>query len=263
MFGPKSQKQPERLLKINTTTHHVDIIPLVYDDDFWELEGQCVIKDHVYIILINVDYSGILIISVNLKTFKIKKINYSNEELFRGLIHYKCIDHESNLNFYCEKIPFIIIYDIVNDNWRTIENVNFVDYKNKFTTRMFMQSDEVAVFKKNQLPNYDEHVEINNFNVMKWKSGSFEGKRQFDDSFSYYFEFNGKLATIKNSQNAINRSRYIDKSKLIGPDEMEIYVLDLNPSLQCLCATRISEFNLDQSKLPKKLQNEIKQYLTI
>ncbi|GAB6024296.1 hypothetical protein CHUAL_008988 [Chamberlinius hualienensis] len=44
-------------------------------------------------------------------------------------------------------------------------------------------------------------------------------------------------------------------------EDMQIYFLNLNPSLKSLCAARILELNLDQSKLPKKLQDELKRYI--
>ncbi|GAB6024265.1 hypothetical protein CHUAL_008958 [Chamberlinius hualienensis] len=263
MYGSESRNEPDRVLKINTITHHVDNISLKYYEPNWKMDGMCVIKDHAYIFVKHSLYIGITIISVNLKTLEMQTIRCSDEELLNDPVHFKCVDQESNFNFYYSRNPFILIYDTVNDECRKIENVNFVDYKNQ---TQFLERDDVIVFKKNQLSHYNEFDEILNLNALKWRFGSVGGKRQSDDTFSHYFLFYGKLATIKNPQNSIGRSHdseVINKSNLPGSDDLTIYVLNLYPTLQSLCAIKIAEFNLDQSKLPKKLQNEIKQYVTI
>ncbi|GAB6024264.1 hypothetical protein CHUAL_008957 [Chamberlinius hualienensis] len=263
IYSLKRPNEQAKLLKINTITHHVDIINLDFDGNEWGFDGMCVIKDHVYVFVKHYKFTGILIVSVNLKTIEKKMIQFSNEECINDLLHFKCVDNESNINFFYAKKPFIAIFNTTKHNWRTIKNVNFADYENH---AQFMLSNDVVVFKKNQLPQYNILDEILNFNSMKWRFGSVGGKRQSDDTFSYYFEFYGKLATIKNPQNSIGRSHdpeAINKSNLPGSDDLKIYVLNLYPNLQSLCAIKIAEFNLDHSKLPKKLQNEIKQYVTI
>ncbi|GAB6024277.1 hypothetical protein CHUAL_008970 [Chamberlinius hualienensis] len=262
IFGRKDQNEPGKLLKINTITHRVDIINLDYDDLIWRLEGLCVIKDHAYVILKNMEFPRILIFSVNLKTFEIKEIQCSDQVILRGLTYFKCINHESNIIFYHPTKLFIVIYDTVNDEWRKIENVNFDCCEKKVVFRGVMLNNEFVAFKKTNLPYHREWVEIFNFSSMKWRFGNFESHPQFDDSFCSYFELNGKLATIKNSQNSINRSRYIDQSDLPGSDEMEIYILDLNTSLLSLCAIRIRELDLDYSELPKSIQNNLQKFIT-
>ncbi|GAB6024262.1 hypothetical protein CHUAL_008955 [Chamberlinius hualienensis] len=247
MCGHEKQNEPGKLLKINTITHHVDIITLDYDDRFWEIEGLCIIKDHAYVILINVNFSRISIISVNLKTYEMKTIQCSDEELFDDLTYFKCINHESNIIFYHQVNHFIVIYDTVNDEWRKIESVIDNGREMKVVFRGVMINNEFVAFKRTYLPYNREWVEIFNFNSMKWRFGNFGGHPQFDDSFCSYFELNGKIATIKNSQNAINRSRRINQTDLPGSDEMEIYIMDLNPSLETLSATRVRELNLDYS----------------
>ncbi|GAB6024254.1 hypothetical protein CHUAL_014237 [Chamberlinius hualienensis] len=91
---------------------------------------------------------------------------------------------------------------------------------------------------------------------MQWSIPNFSQHPQDGWTFTENCVFNNKIFIIKNSTNAEN----VIKMSLEISDDMEIYVLDLNPSLEALCAAKILELNLDQSKLPKKLQHELKKY---
>ncbi|GAB6025300.1 hypothetical protein CHUAL_010717 [Chamberlinius hualienensis] len=263
IFMPDYADFPHQLVKINTKSHEVDEFPKYEEINNSNKVGQCVIEDNVYILFNNHSTSKLSILTVNLKTFEKKLIQSRNSPPNKHFISLiiSAVGHE--ICCFNEIQPVIFVFNVVNSEWRKIEvSVIKTNDFERIEQILFVNSSEFVTLKHAVQPYFRKFIEILDFNKMQWRSADFLHFPQFDRSFTRYFQLNGNLAVVKNSPNSFQSNIYLDKEKIdLSNDDLEIYILDLNPSLKTLCSIRVLELSLDQSKLPKTIQNDLKQYI--
>ncbi|GAB6025301.1 hypothetical protein CHUAL_010718 [Chamberlinius hualienensis] len=257
LFGPQYNNLPDKLLRINTITHQVDNIQLDHGFNYSNIIGDCVIKDHYYIIFSDIEIRRLLVFAVNLKTLEKKLIQSPNSPLTSILREFNVGANGTDICCFNENQCIAFIFNTVNEEWKKIDNC-VVETNGKVRINQNINvNGELVVFKK------IGWTQIFNFNNQKWRKGHFSQHPKYDWTFTKYFEFNGKIVTIKNTENALKSLKESNgpKGNFDNGDELEIYILDLNPSLETLCYIRIIQLNLDRSKLPKKLQHQLKKYI--
>ncbi|GAB6024298.1 hypothetical protein CHUAL_008990 [Chamberlinius hualienensis] len=252
LIGPFYSSSSINLLMINTITHQKIDLNIDFQSDCLDIIDQYVIEDHIYIILHSGLKSELSILVVNLENFK-KKVFVNSNQCFKGYGIFSTAAHKCRIYCFNHQNSAIFIFNTVNNNWNEIFSSRAKVYDKESTYQNILMKDEVVSFKMAFKPYFRKWIEILDFRRMQWRIPNFSYHSQSDWTFTKYFTFNGKIFIIKNSPNVIKEYSLLH-SKLEDSDELEIYVLNLNPSLKSLCAARILELNLDQSKLPKKLQ---------
>ncbi|GAB6024261.1 hypothetical protein CHUAL_008954 [Chamberlinius hualienensis] len=248
------------LIKINTITKQINNININLNfnyHSYWNFIDQCVIMDHLYIIWLDRSEDVLSILSINLNTLEITG-PFSNISRRRIQDYPNLTAVPIGSEIYCllKMQTFMFVFNTENNEWREIYNFLNESYITDTIYQTIIINNEIMAFKRETNRKF---IEIFSFQTMKWRIPNYSVYPEDFVVFTNYFAFQGKIFTIRNSSNA--RKLYSEES--VNPEtvnEMEIYVLDLNPSLEALSAARILQLNLDQSKLPKKLQDQLKRY---
>ncbi|GAB6025302.1 hypothetical protein CHUAL_010719 [Chamberlinius hualienensis] len=252
-LGPKLSETDGKLLKINTITSQIEIIPLNCEFNLSKIFCKCVVKDHYYIVFHDDDKSNLLVLAVNLKTFEKKLIKIPSSLTISNFMWINVVVNETNIYCFDVRHWIIFVFNTVNNKWRKIKISAPIFDGNNFVN----VNGECVVFKTT------EWALIFNFQTLKWRKGHFSiCPKYYRMVFTKYFELNGKIVTIQTNESKRYGTCFHPRSRvLLDSDKLEIYILDLNLLLKTLCAARIIELNLDQSKLPKKMQDELKRYI--
>ncbi|GAB6031102.1 hypothetical protein CHUAL_007910 [Chamberlinius hualienensis] len=249
------------MIKISMVTGEVENIPFQFEIDHFGLHGgTCAINDQFYITFNDSSIDKLAILAINLLTLERRLIQSPISPSSQYVDRLILVTKGTDIYYFHGSEPVIYVFDTVNELWREIKNAD-VTLGRKVIYQDLMVNGEFVAFKRADSPYYptwSKWVEIFNFNTMKWRKGRFSDHPECDASFTHYFEFDKKIITIKNAnKNSISSS----SANLSDFSDLEVYVLNLNPSLEALCSAVVIQFNLNVSILPQKIQDELKRYL--
>ncbi|GAB6024297.1 hypothetical protein CHUAL_008989 [Chamberlinius hualienensis] len=242
------------LFMVHRITNEIKNINVYYNID-WYSKQLCVIEDYVYIIWLQQQQDALSILSINLNTFEMNgPFSVPSRPYLRFIPILTVAPVGSEIYCFLKMEPFMFVFNTENNKWREITNYLNEPYDKYIIDHKIIINDELMTLKTDFNRKW---IEMFNFKTMKWRITNYSLHPQHNFmTFSNYCVFKGKIYTVRNSPNSPNEP--------INPEtiyDIEIYVLDLNPSLESLCAARVIQLNLDQSILPKILQDELKRYI--
>ncbi|GAB6030914.1 hypothetical protein CHUAL_007742 [Chamberlinius hualienensis] len=195
-------------------------------------------------------------LAVNLKTLSKKRIERPNSPPNSRLFDFTTVVNGSDIHYFSMSKPVIYIFDTINSEWRSVESSL---YKSTLQGGKMLINGELTVLSRHHLDKSTNCVSLFNFEAMKWRKVQFSVPASFDLRMMVFFSFNGQIAAIKNSENALLRCF---NRNAIGKDDFQMFVLDMKPSLQTMCAVKVLQCKLDSSEMPKTIQDQLKRYIT-
>ncbi|GAB6021479.1 hypothetical protein CHUAL_004083 [Chamberlinius hualienensis] len=202
------------LLKLNTNTSELEVLELNNPDELF-IFAECVSKDKLYIFYSN-SFKEPAILTVDLKTFKQKFVECTKSSLVSRCVLAKAVVYNNDI--YCFDIEDgnLYIFNLQDREWRKAPNYidHFVDHMD--ICRSVVINGELVAFKMLCQLNEPHCADIFDFKTTQWRKSNFP--RLYDESYSRYFVFAGKIAKFKN---------YNKKQEKEAPDDdgLEIHIL--------------------------------------
>ncbi|GAB6022791.1 hypothetical protein CHUAL_014192 [Chamberlinius hualienensis] len=271
IIDPIDDPQHIQFLIINTKTRKIEKHSIDHASDRRNVATACIVENHIYIVLesINPSATKVSILTVNLKTWKKEMVKRSNAPHVFFKHQPKAFVHGKDIFFISFEDSSVSIFNTEVKQWTKMEDFGQckTQYRQIDCTAVYSQG-EIFIFKvfsASCLENWTENwTDIFNCSSMQWRRETFSLSSIFRSGyFTNCFDVNGKIFILKNSDNAINHMELEDEELSLQSNIMDIYELDLNPSLGKLYAMNIVQQSLDLNwkKISKSMHDELKRYI--
>ncbi|GAB6019728.1 hypothetical protein CHUAL_001281 [Chamberlinius hualienensis] len=260
-FYESGVENPGKLVKISSVTREVQIFHVDYEMDNIFVIGDCIVEDNFYIYFNNSTTCQWSIFAINLKTLKRGLIKSTNSGPSTSVSEFTMVANGQDIYCLSHVSNIIFIFNTVSKMWTFIEDEDPCILDNDHIFQKLVIKGELVLLsaetrRRSKLGK--RFALICNLNSKTCVRRDFVFPSSFRLRRIMYFEYDGKIVALKQSQKAPKRSHNEEKPETA---DFEVYILDLDPSLQSMCAMRAVKKQLDLGEVPQFIQDEHNRYL--